>query len=105
MSEKVLNNTNMEDTKQNVPNLEVYGNPGAWVLISKASSRLQGWMKSTKAMEIYAFQGVFQGVLVQTETELHEVGSQTTSCSQALCFLPGVHISDLKGEESQQPHG
>ena len=51
METKTLSNTNISETKANVPDVEVWGDGDAFKLISKASSESQGWMKSTKAYD------------------------------------------------------
>jgi len=61
---KNLGNSPDNPTKKNVPDLVVYGIPDVFKLISKASSQKEGWMKSTKAMEI---EGV--GCVVQVSTQ------------------------------------
>ena len=49
---KTLHNSTVSDAGKNVKDIVVYGNSDAFQLISKASSKEEGWMKSTKAMEI-----------------------------------------------------
>lgn len=67
--------------KANISDLEVFGDPDTWLLISKASSQSQGWMKSTKAMKI---QGA--GVIVQVTTQ------QGDNVAESLQFVPNVSI-------------
>jgi hypothetical protein len=86
MSDKTLNNTNMEELEKNVPDVQIYGNPGAWKCICKASSKEQGWMKSTKALQ------TSKGVLVQVSTQ------QGNNVAEALMFVPDASIvSDKNG--------
>ena len=61
---KTLNNTSSETAKANVLDIKVFGNPDAWKLICKASSKSEGWMKSTKAMNIPG-----AGCIVQVSTQ------------------------------------
>lgn len=82
---KSSRNTNMEDAKTSTPDLFVFGAPGEWELISKASSESQGWMKSTKAMTAAG------GVVLQVTTEFRKNG-EVTSCAEALQFIPGAKI-------------
>lgn len=82
MEEKTLDVTNMEQLKEKVGDVEVYGYPGAWHCLCKASSKIQGWMKSTKVM------GVPGGVLVQVSTQ------QGSAVAEAVTFVPGVHIAN-----------
>jgi hypothetical protein len=86
MTEKTLNNTNMTDLANNVSDVQLHGDPGAWVCVCKASSKEQGWMKSTKAMNI---QGL--GVLVQVSTQ------QGNEVAEALTFIPRAQIYVLDG--------
>jgi hypothetical protein len=82
MTEKTLNNTNMDELKANVSDVQLHGEPGAWRCICKASSKSQGWMKSTKALSVPNL-----GVLVQVSTQ------QGTEVAEALAFIPGAVIS------------
>ena len=79
--EKSLGNTCINKAQKNVPDLVVFVNGDLFKLISKASSKQEGWMKSTKAMEIPNY-----GCLVQvTNQQCHQV-------AEALTFVPGVCI-------------
>ena len=78
---KTLNNTNPADVKQSVKDVKTFGDPDLFQLLSKASSKEEGWMKSTKAMEI---SGV--GCVVQVTTQ------QGDHVAEALTFVPGVEI-------------
>ncbi len=80
--EKTLHNSDISGARKNVPDIEVYGNGDIFKLLSKASSKTEGWMKSTKAMEI---RGV--GCIVQVTTQ------QGDNIAEALTFVPGVEIS------------
>lgn len=84
---KTLHNSTVSKAKNNVPDLRVYGNGDIFRLISKASSETEGWMKSTKAMEMPAL-----GCLVQVTTQ------QGDQVAEALAFVPGARIAeDEKG--------
>jgi hypothetical protein len=88
---KDLGNTSIADVKKTTSDVEVFGNGDAWLLICKASSKSQGWMKSTKAMEIKG-----QGCLVQVTTEHRSNGlTQVTACSDSVTFVPGVRIDTI----------
>ena len=82
---KTLDNTNVSDAKTAISDLKTFGNGDMWKLIGKASSKSQGWMKSTKAMEI---EGV--GCVVQVTTQ------QDKNVAEALCYVPGctIDVSD-----------
>jgi len=51
-TEKTLHNSDISGAHKNVVDIKVVGNGDAFRLICKASSQDEGWMKSTKAMEI-----------------------------------------------------
>jgi hypothetical protein len=61
---KTLVNTDANGTTKNVKDVQFWGNGDTWQLICKAWSENEGWMKSTKAMEI---PGV--GCIIQTTTQ------------------------------------
>lgn len=84
MSEKTLNNSDVNQAKKQVSDLEIFGNGDLFQLLSKASSKTEGWMKSTKAMEI---SGV--GCVVQVTTQ------QGNHVAESVCFVPGVQISQF----------
>lgn len=83
MSKKTTTVVDSKDLKAKVPDVQLYGNPDAWKLICKASSQSEGWMKSTKAMEIKG-----AGVLVQVSTQ------QGNWVAEALQYIPGCFIQD-----------
>jgi hypothetical protein len=81
VKEKTLGNTSAAEAKKNVTDIVTFGDGDTWELICKASSVSEGWLKSTKAMEI---PGV--GCLVQVTTQ------QGTNVSEAVTFVPNVKI-------------
>ena len=82
MSEKkTLHNSDVAGAKVNVKDLVVFGDGDLWRLISKASSKSEGWMKSTKAMEIEEV-----GCIIQVTTQ------QGDNIAEALTFVPQVKI-------------
>jgi hypothetical protein len=83
--EKTLSVQSMDDLKAKVSDVEVFGDPGAWKLLGKASSKSQGWMKSTKAMETPG------GVVVQVSTQ------QGSNVAEALVFVPGATLEQVAG--------
>ncbi len=85
--DKTLNNTTASQAKDNVKDIIFWGNGDLFKLISKASSKNEGWMKSTKAMEIF---GV--GCVVQITTQ------QGQNVAEAVTFVPGVKIHEEKDE-------
>jgi hypothetical protein len=82
-TEKTLDNTTVNQAKDQVSDLKTYGNGDTFKLICKASSKAEGWMKSTKAMEI---PGV--GCVIQVTTQ------QGEHIAEALTFVPGVRIKE-----------
>lgn len=85
--EKTLHNSDISGAKQNVTDIKVVGNGDMFRLLCKASSSLEGWMKSTKAMEVPG------GCVVQVTTQQRNK-NQSYSIAEALTFVPGVKIAD-----------
>lgn len=86
---KTLHNSDVSGARQNVRDIVIFGNGDTFKLICKASSNAEGWMKSTKAMDI---DGV--GCVIQVTTQ------QGENIAEALTFVPGVKI-----EETEDPTG
>lgn len=86
MDEKSLGNTDINGARKNVRDIVVFGDGDMFKLLCKASSESEGWMKSTKAMEI---PGV--GCVVQVTTQ-QKNGNNSYSISDAVTFVPGVCI-------------
>jgi hypothetical protein len=86
MVDKTLDVISEADLKKKVNDSQVVGNTDMWQLISKASSKEQGWMKSTKALFIPDL-----GVVIQVSTQ------QGDNVAEALVFVPGAIIKDTKG--------
>ncbi len=76
---KTLGNTDQNGARKNVKDIVIFGED-LFKLLSKASSQSEGWMKSTKAMEVAC------GCVVQVTTQ------QGNNVAEALCFVPGVKI-------------
>ena len=72
MTDKTLHNSNISGARQNVKDLKVFGNGDLFRLLSKASSKAEGWMKSTKAMQVTTQQG--------------------DQVAEAVTFVPGASI-------------
>lgn len=86
---KSLGNTNVNGAHKNVGDLVVYGNGDSFRLVCKASSQKEGWMKSTKAMQIGNM-----GTLVQVTTQQrNKDGSYTVA--EALAYVPGAKVKSL----------
>lgn len=82
---KSLHNTDANGTTKNVSDVQFFGNVDAWQLICKASSEQEGWMKSTKAMDIGT------GCLVQVTTQQRNQNG-SYSIAEAITFVPGVCV-------------
>lgn len=81
--EKSLGNTDSNGAKKNVADIVFWGNGDMFKLLCKASSKNEGWMKSTKAMEIEN-----AGCVVQVTTQ------QGENVSEAITFVAGVRIEE-----------
>lgn len=88
MEEKTLYNSDVSGARQNVPDIKFVGNGDTFRLLCKASSQNEGWMKSTKAMEI---EGI--GCVVQVTTQQRNPDG-SYAVAEALTFVPGVRIVD-----------
>ena len=84
---KTLDNTRADDLRRNVPDVKVVGDPDAWQLICKASSEREGWMKSTKAMDLPT------GMLVQVTTQQRNPDG-SYAVAEALTFVPGGYVAE-----------
>lgn len=87
MEEKTLHNSDVSGARQNVKDIQVVGNGDMFRLLCKASSQMQGWMKSTKACE------VANGCIVQVTTQQRNPDG-SYAVAEALSFVPGVKITD-----------
>ena len=85
--EKTLNNTDISGARQNVPDIKVVGNANSFRLLCKASSQAEGWMKSTKAMEVPG------GCVVQVTTQQKNPDG-SYAVAEALTYVPAVQIVD-----------
>jgi hypothetical protein len=81
---KTLGNTTANQATKNVKDIIFWGNGDIFKLISKASSNVKGWMKSTKAMQIDK-----HGCIVQVTTQ------QGDNVAEAVTFVPGVKIKEI----------
>lgn len=87
MTEKTLHNSDVSGARQNVPDIKVVGNGDMYRLLCKASSQSEGWMKSSKAMEVPG------GCVVQVTTQQKNADG-SYAVAEALTFVPGVKIAD-----------
>ena len=86
---KSLGNTDSNGAKKNVKDIQFWGDGDTFKLISKASSENEGFMKSTKAMEI---EGV--GCVVQVTTQQRNPDG-SYSLSDAVTFVANAKIDTL----------
>jgi hypothetical protein len=84
--EKTLNNPDADGTRVNVPDVKIIGNVDMFQLLCKAFSQNEGWMKSTKAMEIPG-----RGCLVQVTTQ-QRAPDGSYAVAEALTFVEHVVI-------------
>lgn len=82
---KTLGNTDTHGASKNVKDIIFWGDGDTFKLISKASSKAEGWMKSTKAMEIVGL-----GCVIQVTTQ------QGDNVAEALTFVSGARIYEIK---------
>jgi hypothetical protein len=85
MEQKDMGITEVRGAKDNISDLQVYGDGDTFALLCKASSQAQGWMKSTKVCNVPG------GCIVQVTTQ-QENGNNSYSVAEALTYVPGVHI-------------
>lgn len=83
---KTLHNSDVSGARINVKDIKIVGDGDLFQLLSKASSEAEGWMKSTKAMQVP------YGCVIQVTTQQrNENGSW--SIAEALTYVPGVRIA------------
>ncbi len=80
---KTLHNSNISRAQENVKDMKVVGNGDSFKLLCKASSEAEGWMKSTKAME------VGNGCVVQVTTQQRNPDGSYV-IAEALTYVPEV---------------
>jgi 4-hydroxy-3-methylbut-2-en-1-yl diphosphate synthase IspG/GcpE len=93
--EKTLGNTTASQAKENVKDIQFWGNGDTFKLISKASSQNEGWMKSTKAMEIANLGCVVQVTTQQRNPDL------SYSVAEAVTFVPHCRVNEVTNEEGK----
>ncbi len=86
---KTLHATDVNQAKKLVKDIKTFGNGDTFELICKASSKKEGWLKSTKAMEIDMV-----GCVVQVTTQ------QGDNVAEALTFVPNTRIERIKDKET-----
>lgn len=86
MPNKTLSNYDQSITATHVPDLQVIGDGDLFQVITKAWSDSEGWMKSTKALEIKGL-----GCLIQVTTQQRNPDGANV-LAEALTFVPGVKL-------------
>ncbi|MEL6280849.1 MAG: hypothetical protein AAFR28_18505 [Pseudomonadota bacterium] len=86
---KTLDNTSIAEAAKTTPDLKVFGDGDMWKLLCKASSEDEGWMKSTKVLEISS------GCVVQVSTQQRNPDG-SWAVAEAVTFVPGVTIVEAK---------
>ena len=94
MPEKTLDNTSVNQAKDQISDLKVFGDGDMFQLLCKASSEKEGWMKSTKAMAIPCV-----GCVVQVTTQQRNPDG-SYSVAESVSFVPGVYIEAI-GDPAQ----
>ena len=88
---KTLHNSDASGAHKNVSDLAIVGNGDMFRLLCKASSQKEGWMKSTKALDIG------NGCLVQVTTQQRNPDG-SYAVAEALAFVPEAQVKhDLDG--------
>lgn len=87
---KTVGNTDASGASINVPDIVFFGDGDTFKLISKASSKKEKWLKSTKAMQIDRI-----GCVIQVTTQ------QGDHVAEAVVFVPEVKIEEIKDKEGK----
>lgn len=91
---KSLHNTCSNGAKKNVKDIVFWGNGDTFKLISKASSENEGWMKSTKAMQVGT------SVVVQVTTQQRN-SDGSYAIAEALTTVENAYIKDIFDDTKQ----
>lgn len=87
---KTLHNSDISGTRKNVKDIKVFGDGDLFRLVSKASSESEGWMKSTKAMDV----GI--GCVIQVTTQQKNPDG-SYAIAEALTYVEGVRFREGDG--------
>lgn len=93
--QKSLHNTTANGATKNVKDIQFWGDGDTFKLISKASSEAEGWMKSTKAMEIESI-----GCVIQTTTQQRNPDGSYSLCDTTT-FVKDVKISEQLNSDNE----
>lgn len=89
---KSLHNTTANGARNNVKDIQIWGNGDTFELICKASSESEGWMKSTKAMS------AGNSVVVQVTTQQRNPDG-SYAISDALTTVKNAVICEYRNQE------
>jgi hypothetical protein len=89
---KSLGNTDTNGARKNVRDIVFWGNGDTFKLISKASSKAEGWMKSTKGLD------TGHGVALQVTTQQRNPDG-SYAVAEAITYIPGATIIEEKDNE------
>lgn len=98
MGEKDLGITEVWGAKANIPDIVVYGDGDTFALLCKASSREQGWMKSTKVCNVAG------GCIVQVTTQQKNPDG-SYALAEALTYVPGMRLEKEQSPRKLVPIG
>lgn len=84
--DKTLTHLNAEAAKQ--AGVSIFGNHDLWTLVGKAYHQTEGWMKSTKVMEMA------KGCILQTTTQQRNLNG-SYSLTDSLVYVPGATKKDF----------
>jgi len=82
---KTLDISEQKGAKKNIKDIVIYGNSDTFLLLCKASSQDEGWMKSTKVCNVPG------GCIVQVTTQQRNPDG-SYAVAEALAYVPGVMI-------------
>jgi hypothetical protein len=82
MEPKTVDVVNIKEAKEKISDIEVVGNGDLWQFLCQTSSKSEGWMQTTRAMQ------VGNGCLVRVTTQ------QGNNVAEALQFVPKCLIVD-----------
>ena len=86
MKERQLDISGAKSAKANISDLKLQGNVDAFALLCKASSQEEGFMKSTKVMNVAG------GCVMQVSTQQRNPDG-SYSVAEALTFIPGNRMN------------
>lgn len=84
---KTLSNTDIATAKAAVPDIKVFGDGDTWRLLCKASSEKEGWMKSTKVLEV-----PLTGCFVQVTTQQRNADGSYV-IAESVTFAPHTALA------------